>query len=55
VGTSRLVGNALDEIVRASGAALSRPENARHIPMWDGKSADRIARKVAGILQKTGL
>jgi|KBSSwiStaDraftv2_1062776.scaffolds.fasta_scaffold314739_2 UDP-N-acetylglucosamine 2-epimerase (non-hydrolysing) len=50
-GTNRLVGTDTGRIVREARKALgARPRKAPSIPLWDGRTADRIA----AVLARTG-
>ena len=51
-GTNRLVGTAPEPIVAAFHEAVSGPRPSRTPPLWDGRSADRIAAVLAGKLRR---
>ena len=48
-GTNSLAGTNPERIVALAGDLLSRPPSLRRPPMWDGKSAERIAAVLAAI------
>lgn len=51
-GTNRLVGTDPEHIVAAFHEAVSGPRPSRTPPLWDGRSADRIAAVLAGRLRR---
>ena len=51
-GTNRLVGTDPEHIVAAFHEAVSGPRPSRTPPLWDGRSADRVAAVLAGRLRR---